>query len=229
MNKILKYQELDLEIARLEGELGENQDRKNAMKMQQLLKDYQAKLIELNKKAKELDGGYQKCKEVFNQMSSNLELINKNVASVDEKKIDGFIEANEGVLGNLIKLEKKLLAATNECTNIQTEYTNIMKGARTAKTNLEKHKADFARAKQDTENKIDEKKKELETLSKSIDKNLMAKYKQKRNEKTKVFVPEISGKCGGCRMEISVSKQSKLKADGMIECENCGRIIYIKA
>ena len=179
MNKILKYQELDLEVARLEGELGDNQDRKNAIKMQQLLKDYQSKLISLNKKAKELDDGYAKCKEVFNQMSSNLELINKNMSSIDEKKIDGYIEANEGVLGNLIKLEKRLLAAISECTNIQNEYANIMKGARTAKTNLEKYKADFAFFKQDTENKIAEKKKELEHKISEIEQSI-----QKQNERT---------------------------------------------
>ena len=55
-------------------------------------------------------------------------------------------------------------------------------------------------------------------------------YLQKREGKLfPVFVELTATKCGGCRMEISVSKQAKLKADGMIECENCGRIIYVKA
>ena len=197
--------------------------------MQQLLKDYQSKLIELNKRAQDLDNGYNKCKEVFNQMANNIEVISKNIGSADDKKLDGLIDANEAVLGNLIKLEKKLLAVSNECNSIQTEYNNIMKNARSAKTSLEKYKESYGKSKQDLEDKIQEKKKELEALAKKVDKTLMQKYKQKRTEKTKVFVPEINGKCGGCRMEISVSNQAKLKANGMIECENCGRFIYVKS
>lgn len=228
MKDILKYQEIDLELVRLENEMNDNQDRKSAIKMQQLLKDYQAKLIELNKKAKELDNGYTKCKEVFSQMANNVELINKNINSADEKKIDGLIEANDAVLGNLIKLEKRLLAVYNECGNIQTEYNTIMKSARSAKGNLEKYKESYNAAKTAAEKEIASKKQELEQLSKKVDKTLLQKYKQKSDRKAKVFVPEINGRCGGCRMEISVSKQSKLKAEGMIECENCGRVIYSK-
>ena len=56
----------------------------------------------------------------------------------------------------------------------------------------------------------------------------LQKYKQQRNEKSNVFVLEINGKCGGCRMEISAQKKAILKAEGRIECENCGRIIYTK-
>lgn len=229
MKEILKYQELDLELVRLENEMGDNQDRKNAIKMQQLLKDYQAKLVELNKKAKELDAGYTKCKEVFNQMANNVEVINKRIASADEKKIDGLIEANDAVLGNLLKLEKRLTAVSGECANIQSEYNVIMKSARSAKTSLEKYKESYNEAKDNSEKLIASKKQELEKLAKAVDKTLLQKYKQKSDGKAKVFVPEINGRCGGCRMEISVSKQAKLKAEGMIECENCGRVIYSKA
>jgi len=89
MKEILNYQELDLEILKLESDIAENADRKNALKMQQYLKDYQAKLVELNKKAKMLSDNFKKYKEIFNQMAQNLELITKNLSNEDEKKLDG--------------------------------------------------------------------------------------------------------------------------------------------
>ena len=225
---MLKYQQLDQEIVRLEGELGQNGDRKNAIKMQQLLKDYQAKLMELNKSSEKLAEDFEKYRGIFNQMAENLEVVNKNLAIKDEKKIDGLIEASDAITNNLLRLEKKLSAIINDCNSVQAEYASIMKNARTAKTNLEKYKEGFANSKAQTEKKIEEIKKELETLSKSVDKTLMAKYKQKRSDRANVFVEEINGRCGGCRMEISASKKAKLKLEGMIECENCQRIIYIK-
>jgi len=228
MKNMLKYQELDLEIARLESELAQNSDRKNAIKLQQLLKDYQAKLLELTEKSKNLSADYENLKGIFNQMTENLEVVNKNISLKDEKKIDGLIEANDAITNNLLRLEKKISQIIVDCTNVQNDYNAIMKNARSAKTTLDKHKESFATAKSETEKKIEEIKVELEKLAKTADKTLMAKYKQKRGEKSNVFVPEINGKCGGCRMDISAIKKSKLKADGMIECENCGRIIYTK-
>lgn len=228
MKEILNYQELDLEILKLESDIAENADRKNALKMQQYLKDYQAKLVELNKKAKMLSDNFKKYKEIFNQMAQNLELITKNLSNEDEKKLDGLIEAGDAITNNLLKLEKKLVEISTESAAVQTEYASIIKNARTCKSNLEKYKNNYNAQKAEIEKQIAEKKANLETIAKKVDKQLLQKYKQKRNEKSKVFVAEINGKCGGCRMEISVSKLAKLKSDGMIECENCGRIIYIK-
>lgn len=228
MKNMIKYQEIDQEIERLNGEIDQNIDRKNAIKMQNLLRDYQSKLMEIGQKANSMNEEFEKYNNIFGQMKENLDVVSKNLAVKDEKKIDGLIEANDAITNNLLRLEKKLASIIKECSNIQTEYTNIMKNARTAKNNLEKHKESYAKAKVETEKKIEELKKELEKLEKTVDKQLLSKYKHKRSEKQNVFVEEIGGKCGGCRMEISASKKSTLKADGMIDCENCGRVIYSK-
>ena len=228
MKTMLKYQELDGEIARLNNELQANEGRKNAIKMQQALKDYQVKLLELNKKASNLTQEFDKYREIFNSMAENLEVVNKNLEQKDEKKLEGLIEANDAIANNLLKLEKKITTVLEECDKVQAEYQNIMKSARLAKTNLEKYKAEFSEVKTATEQKIAKIQEELAVLEKTADKTLLQKYKQKRAEKVNVFVLEINGKCGGCRMEISAEKKAKLKADGRIECENCGRIIYSK-
>lgn len=227
MKNMIKYQELDQEIARLLGEIDQNADRKNAIKMQNLLRDYQSKLMEISQKATEMNAEFEKYKGIFNQMTENMEVVKKNLTVKDEKKIDGLIEANDAITNNLLRLEKKIAGIIADCTNIQNEYNNIMKNARTAKSNMEKHKDNYAQFKAQTEKKIEEIKKELEKLEKVVDKTLLSKYKHKKSEKQNVFVAEIGGKCGGCRMEISAIKKSKLKDDGMIECENCGRVIYV--
>lgn len=228
MKNILKYQELDNEISRLENDLKQNAERKNIVKMQQLLKDCQTKLLELNEKSKKLFQEFENYTSVFNQMAENLEVVGKNLDKKDEKKVDGLIEANDAITNNLMRLEKKISDIIAECDNVQNEYNNIMKNARQAKAIGQKSKENFANIKAETDARIAEIQKEMEKLEKVVDKQLLAKYKHKRAERVNVFVPDLNGTCGGCRMEISASKKSKLKADGMIECENCGRIIYTK-
>ncbi len=229
MEKMLKYQELDLKIGNIASDINNDVDRMNALKMQQSLKEYQAKLVELNKKSKALFDEFESLKKVFNSMAENLEVVGKNADTTDEKKLDGLIEANEAITNNLLRLQKKILVVKQSCDEVQNEYNSIMKNARLAKSSMQKYKESYTIKKEKAEKEIESLKAELEKLSKQVDPKLLAKYKQKRTEKSNVFVPQVGGKCGGCRMEISVSKLAKLKADGMIECENCGRIIYNQA
>ena len=228
MKNMLKYQELDNEIVRLETELKQNAEYKNAVKMQQVYKDCQTKVAELNEKSKALIAEFEQYQKIFNQMVENLEVVSRNVEKKDEKKIDGLIEAGEAITNNLMRLEKKIAMVSQECVNVRNEYTKIKNSAIQAKTSGQKSKESYAAIKADTEKKVAEIKKELDALEKSVDKQLLAKYKQKRTEKSVVFVEDRNGVCGGCRMAISAVKKAKLKADGMIECESCGRIIYTK-
>lgn len=228
MEGILKYQEIDIEIKKIEAEIMENKDRKNALKMQQFLKDAQSKLVELEKRAGETIKAYNQYREIYNKMAKNLEVAEKNSGGEDVSKNEGLLDAIETITSNLNKLDKEMSAVINNCTSIQNEVSSIMKSARTAKANMQKYKEDFAAYKAQMDEKIAELKDKLAKQAKNCDKTLLAKYKQKAAEKTNVFVPEVSNRCGGCRMEISASKLNKLKTDGFIECENCGRIIYTK-
>ena len=227
MKEILKYQELDLEIQRMEGELLEHADRKNTIKMQHALKDYQAKLVELEKKSKETLKAYNQYKTVYNNMTKNLEVIEKNAETDSVSKIEGLIDAIDAITSNLAMLDKEIATIISNANNVQNEYNTIMKNARSAKANLQKYKDNYNTAKAEADVKIGDKKAELLKQGAKVDKALLAKYKQKSAEKKRVVVPLVAGKCGGCRMEVSAGKLNVLKSSKFIECENCGRIIYL--
>lgn len=228
MEEILEYQGIDLEIKKLEAQIADNTNRKNAIKMQQFLKDAQAKLVELEKRASETIKAYNQYKDIYNKMAQNLEFVEKNAGSEDIAKSEGLLEAIDTISSNLNKLDKEMSSVIANCAGIQNEVASIMKSARTAKTNMQNYKDEFAKFKTEIDAKIAELKEKLAKQAKKVDKTLLAKYKQKSAEKANVFVPEVSGRCGGCRMEISASKFNKLKEEKYIECENCGRIIYYK-
>ena len=196
--------------------------------MQQYLKDCKEKLENLEQKAKDICDAYSKYKDIYNKMAQNIELISKNSSSEDVTKIAGLIDAGDSIVANLNKLDKEIKSIVVSCDNVQNEYQLIMKNARTAKSNMEKYKGNFSATRDGQEKIIEQKKKQLEELAKNVNKQLLSKYLQESKEKAKVFVPEVSGKCGGCRMEISAGKMNKLKSSNFIECENCGRIIYLE-
>ncbi len=227
MKEMLKYQDMDLEIKRLEGGLLDHADRKNALRMQHILKDCQAKLVELESKSKETLKAYNQYKSVYNNMAKNLEVIEKNADTDNISKIEGLVEAIDAIVGNLTMLDKEMATIINYAEGVQAEYNSIMKNARTAKASMQKYKESFNEAKQETEKLIQSKKSELQKQGGKVDSKLLQKYKQKATDNRKVVVPLVETKCGGCRMELSAGKLNILKTQKVIECENCGRIIYI--
>lgn len=226
MKELLKYQEIDLEIKRLEGELSDHADRKSALKMQQVLKDCQSKITELEKKSAETLKAYNQYKKIYEDMVKNVEVIEKNAETTNVSKVDGLVEAINAVVKNLTMLDKEIASLVNYSSAIPAEYNNIMKNARTAKASMQKYKDNFNNAKADVEKQIESKKSELLKQGAKVDAKLLGRYKQKATEMKKVVVPLVNGKCGGCRIEPSAGKLSVLKSKHIIECENCGRIIY---
>ena len=77
------------------------------------------------------------------------------------------------------------------------------------------------------EPKQEELRKELEKLSKDIDKEKLEAYLKRRHDKIFPVLVSLNGNaCGGCHMELSMAAISKLKETGIHICENCKRIIY---
>ena len=114
---------------------------------------------------------------------------------------------------------------------IEVTKEEIMKKSKLGREKFDGYKAKYTKLKADVEPKIAELKAQLAKIQKDIDSKLYQKYMQKRENRIfPVFVALTENKCGGCRMEISASKLGAMKNNefGVIECENCGRIIYTK-
>lgn len=224
MQEILKYQELDLKLKKLENELNSSANKKSAGEMQQYLRDGQTRLVKLEETAKVLVEQYQKATALYNDFVNKLEAL--------AKEVDGGIKENiEAVLkkfsADAEKLDNHIINLANKIAAVNKEFESLMNNAKKARNNLEVYKANFAKEKAKYDPEIEKLKKELEAQKKKVDQALLQKYLVKAEGKNvAILVPETNGRCGGCRMEISGVKLSTLKAKGMIECENCGRIIY---
>jgi fructoselysine-6-P-deglycase FrlB-like protein len=113
--------------------------------------------------------------------------------------------------------------------NILKEFENTKIAAIKAKETHKESKAKYEALVAEINPKMEAVKKEMLALEGSINEKLLAKYKAvKRDNVYPVFVTLNNGNCGGCRMMIPMGKVNKIKTDGYIVCEHCGRVIYIK-
>ena len=226
IKEMLEYQKLDGEIRKLKSELAGNEDRKNATKMQDFLKDGQNKLVSLEKTSEKLVGLYKKATAAYNDFAEKLEkLLKEGMGNTPEEVTTRLEKANAFMVASN-KLEKDLESLMASLSKVNAEFDSLMKNSKTAKANFEVYKSRYNDARAKIEPKINEIKAKLDTMKSSINPEMLAKYNHKAESKYPVFVPVKDNRCGGCRMEISGTKLKQLKETGYIECENCGRIIF---
>lgn len=221
MQELLKYQRIDGEIRKLNGELNSSESRKKVNEIQQYMRDTQNKIIALDGVASNIVESLERIKKDYSAVVDKIELLLKNEGSVSQDEIMRLAE-------KLSRLERELNNLQNKLVSISKDFDALMKNAMVAKNNLKFHKKEYEDQKNSFEPKIAALQSDLNEQKKKVSAELMAKYLSKADGKYfPVFVPLKDNRCGGCRMEVPAGKIKDLELKHMIECENCGRVIYL--
>lgn len=231
LEKILEYQNTETELMNLESELSKSKDRERAAEIQQTLKNQHARLVELERAAMRVNDSYKMATEKYNEYMKKLESLENEMQKADPEKSELYEKMYKDFAQVGANLERDIQTIYASVQQISKEYEDIIKKSKTDREKFDRFKASYAALKAEKEPKIAEVKERLNKLEKELDKKTLSIYKQKREGRIfPVFVTVSSNKCSGCRMEISASKLGQMKTNelGIIECENCGRLIYQK-
>ena len=231
LDKILEYQTVETELIALETEVSKSKDREKASEIQQNLKNQHAKLLALENSAKVVGEQYKKATEKYEEYLKKLEKLEEEVKNADPEKAELYAKMYKDFATVSANLERDIQNIHASVQQISRDYEDIIRKSKFDRERFDKFKASYSKLKAEKEPQIEATKAKLEALAKSIDPKLMSIYRQKREGRIfPVFVALAVNKCGGCRMEISASKLGQMKTNnlGVIECENCGRLIYQK-
>ena len=92
MKEILEYQKLDGKIRKIENEIKNSEDRKNASKMQDYLRDSQVKLVKLEEQSEKLVKIQKKAIEAYNDFALKLEQAIKEEKSSTPAEVSAQME-----------------------------------------------------------------------------------------------------------------------------------------
>lgn len=228
LQAILKYQEIDGKLYKMERELAGSDERKEYVKVKKFLETAPEKLDSLEVKATAFAAEADALTKKYAQAEATL----SEFENIDELIKDGadvsFLKKKaQSIIEQLKKLKAELNALTANIKATDAEYQKLKKQViavqKQAPEISEKYKA--VKAAQDKDRKEIEA--ELSKLATEIAPEFLEKYKTKRKEKIFPVVGELySGRCPFCSMEPPLAAQSKL-ASG-IECDHCHRIIFGK-
>lgn len=230
LQAILKYQETDVKLYKLEREIAGCDERKEYVKVKKFLETAPEKLDSMEVKANALKAEAANLAQQYASVEETL----KDFEHLDELVTGGadiaFYQKNaQSTVDRLRKLKADLNALTASIKTLDAEYKKLKKQVISAQKQYgdvsEKYKA--VKASREDERLAIEK--DLASLAKDISPEVLEKYKTKRKERIFPVVGEmIGGRCPFCSMEPPLAARSKLTGGATIECDNCHRIIFNK-
>ena len=230
MENILKYQELDSKLQQLEKKMATSSEKSVMNQMIGYVKDAQNKSAELEQKARKMMDEYINLKKEYDKNILLIkELTAKNSDELTTAQMEEIFNQINLVSSNLYMIERNLNIQLVNIKAILKEFENTKNGVIKARNKHKESKEKYEALVNTINPEMDKIRHEMTKLEPSIDAKLLAKYKSVRHDNVfPVFVPLNNGNCGGCRMALPMGNVDKIKSDGYIVCDNCGRVIFDK-
>lgn len=228
-NKLLEYQELDKKLKKIKKESAGENSIQSLEKLNKIIKDCQNKILELEETSKSLLSSLNKLLEVQKKGVAYVGKCEKmDIEKMKPEELKDFDAKTTQTAKQLAELDARITSHNEEVKKVVLDYKLTRKKLLEAKEKRDSLKQESSSSTEQS-NPYDDLKKQMVELEKEIEPAKLAKYKAlKQDGIFPVIVPLVDKRCGGCRMELSTSALDKLKTNGMHECEQCRRLIYLK-
>lgn len=228
VEKLLKYQQTDEKMLKIERETGNSEERKNYVqaktfltKAPEKLDSLDAKAVELNALLTELNKKYEEISETLSDFDHIDEMVDGGAdISFYKKNVTQISEKLKSIKAEVASLSKAIKDADEEYQSMKKKTIAVQKQYAEASEVYKK----FKESKQAEAVAV---KKELEVLAKDIDAEVLKKYEIKRSERIfPILCPVKDGRCSKCGSELSLAGKEKISSGAVVECDNCHRILY---
>ncbi len=233
MDALWAYQEAEIAKTGIETEIRSTPARLKLNKLHKQLKTQQAVVAKLtediesyNQQLGKLTEQVEKLEERLEVESSELETIRKDEESTAEEmtELKGDIERLSREISQGVRETKSLLA---EIEKAMEDYQSTMRTAAKAKKEYDALRKE---CEEERDGRADELKlhdEKIAELGAKVDPALLKRYKQVKKHHAVPIARVVNAKCGGCNMSLPMVMLKKIATtDGIVECENCGRILY---
>lgn len=228
-NKILEYQKVDMKLRKLKKEVTGGVSAKDAQDLVSQVKQWQAKILELEQDAKKLLVELEKLTEVQKKGIALVEKYSKtDISKFDVAELKEFDTKTIQTANQLAELNNRIAKHNAQVKKTVLDYEMYRKKILSAKQKREEQKKTESNLTTQKAPDLEALKAKLAELEKSVEPAVLAKYKAlKQDGIFPVFVPLVDNKCGGCHMQLSAGAMDKLKNNKSLECEQCRRVICL--
>ena len=233
LDAMLLYQQTEQKKLEAEQAVRSTPARQKLSRLHKLLKTQQATIQKLTEETETRLSQINKLSEQAKRLEERIELENSELATITgdeestaaemtELRVD--IERLQKEINQVVREAKKLLS---EAEKAAEEYRETNLTAKNAKKEYDQDRAVCEKERDDSAEMLASFDEKLERIRKDVDPALFQRYEKVKQHYAAPIVPVIGGKCSGCNMSLPMVMLKRLNApDAVLECENCGRILY---
>ena len=232
---LLMYQKADLKKQQLENNLRTTESRQKLNKITKLLREQQAAIQKLTEDADAQQTALSRLLAQQEGLSHELELNHSEMETLEAdeevtaEELTEFRVDVERLNRELGRLEKDVKGLLDQLEKTTADFQKARSLGGRAKKEYDRLRAVCELEKTEGAADIATATKEMETVERQVDPTFLAKYKRARVHHNMPVVPVVNEKCSGCNMSIPMAVIKKLNSqETVLECENCGRILYQK-
>ncbi|MBO7149393.1 MAG: hypothetical protein J6V71_00710 [Clostridia bacterium] len=227
---LLAYQIQDAKLKEIEKTLAGSEERKKMSSAKKYILGVEENVNKLDDRALELKGIYAKTAEEQKKLQEQQIELAEAISSVnDEKEASFLIKKADELIAKIKALNSQASKIAEEIKSIVAEYDKIKSTTRVAQAQYKENADKYKELENSLKAEKESAEKELEALKNDVDASLMERYLKKRADKMYPIIYAVKGNsCGACRMELSMADINKLKNGEIIDCEQCGRMIYLE-
>lgn len=225
---LYRLQQLDLELQRRQQELRDLEqqlnDNKALVAAESSLASQRTQLEDERKKQRgsewELEDLQEKVRQIGNKLYSgttrnpkeltNLELELKGFKSQIRPKEDALL----GLMTQVEEVEGQMRATAEDLDRLKREWEEKQE-------TLGQRKGEVARL-------LAQLRENRDRLAQQAAPEALSMYERTRLAKGEAVVKVERGKCQGCHITVPTSQWQKAKAGDLIQCNSCGRILYLE-
>lgn len=232
LDVLWKYQQVDVEVDKYENEMRNDPDRQKLLKHRTFLVDQQNAM-------KKLENDVSIMADRLEAVRDEAQRLEAQLADQKARFIDNPTEDIETVREGL----KQIQRTCDLLTRYEQELQKLRKDAdtrdrqqREIRVRAAKVKAEFDQLRGQYDQKFQQQKRKLDSLKAAADKeaqginpDLLKRYKEIRKHCFPPMALLDGDRCGGCNMSLpSVVMRDIRSGAKLVECDNCGRIIFAK-
>ena len=230
------YQMAESELETYERSLKNTETRKKLVHQQQVFQTNQQKLKQLEQEAVLLQNKIGEVSVQMDVLQKQMQEKKDEISEVagydlEDMALDDvreMIKECEAIKGAIEVGKRKIVDIMHRLEKSETEIKETL-------VKMSNAKKQFDALKEQHTKEIDAGKGDLEKLravvvkaAQGIDPALMARYKAIKQHRPNPIAKLGGDRCEGCKMQLPSGVLQNLKIEGnIVECENCGRILYV--
>lgn len=226
-----EYQRLDILMDQYESERRKSPLRHKLIKLRNYLVQQQDGLIKLNDEADKKNHAFKRIKHEYETAENFVKTEREKLEKGEVRSIKQLEHIEKNLLDTKAKIEKEkeeLNALLAVIERIAKDSREIGIKINTGKKEYEAIKEKYDGEAEKYEQQCGSIKERQAALKDKLDKALINKYENLKSSRSPAVVTIDHDRCGGCNMSLaSLVIQNVMDRQRVVECENCGRILFV--